>query len=282
MESSSYCRAWSALRAGSGCERFCKLVYVSPLAVLGTFVFARAGGQPIFISRAMGIPRVLLAAIYLFLIPVFTSLGTDSPMPWHMLSNFGPICLSAATLGAIMTKRSKNQIYSATTFIGLSLFSAAQFVQGFVCYPDELTGTIFDQTTATELPYLSGIKLDPGTAEFMEHSYELLLKAGFRQGDPLLAVYDCPGLVYAAGGRSLFVAWYTRVQQLRISHEFDKASRVNFARIFLLVDRPDGEMPEEMKISLNHVGINYPDDFRLLGITKCPYRLPSLLMVNRR
>lgn len=65
------------------------------------------------------------------------------------------------------------------------------------------------------------ILVDAATATFFHQLKNLLAQGGFHPDDPLLALYDVPGLVYVCGGVSPEAPWYFSKLNSRNCHAFD-------------------------------------------------------------
>jgi hypothetical protein len=48
----------------------------------------------------------------------------------------------------------------------------------------------------------------PSSADFLEKIYGEMKRLGFQEGDPIVGITDCPGLVYLLGGVSPGACWY--------------------------------------------------------------------------
>ena len=111
------------------------------------------------------------------------------------------------------------------------------------------------------------LQVDPATAAFVTKLEKLLAAGGFRPGDPLLAFYDLPGVVYLCGGVSPGAAWYFPGRDARNCHAFDITSQP-LGKACILVNQPLGD---ELKSCLHEHGLAFPENYRLVGTVLSSY-----------
>jgi len=57
-------------------------------------------------------------------------------------------------------------------------------------------------------PEQGRLKLFPSSVESLKEIYAEMIRSGYREGDPIIGITDCPGLVYLLGGVSPGACWY--------------------------------------------------------------------------
>jgi hypothetical protein len=89
-------------------------------------------------------------------------------------------------------------------------FSAVQIVGGTATEPYGLHDKLLRQTESTSIGSpATNLSLDAETHRLIVELTRLAHDSGFRDGDDMLAFYNMPGLVFALGGRSPGLPWFT-------------------------------------------------------------------------
>ena len=152
--------------------------------------------------------RAGMAAVLLVL-PFAGMIGTGNQASLNLLLHAAPWF---ALLGGLVLTAARVAQTQWITLIGttvLTSFSVAQVVTGGEVSPYRLNAPLSHQDTPASIGEPpSELLVDPSTADFLRRLEAVLADGGFRPGDDLLAFYNMPGLVYAAGGRSPGGAWY--------------------------------------------------------------------------
>jgi hypothetical protein len=91
-------------------------------------------------------------------------------------------------------------------------------------------------TPVTGIPAFRGIKLKASAVESYQNTLKLLQANGFQKGDPILCLYDEPGVVYAMEGTSPGQAWYVYWNERdELNAHYLKQSHLSQAkRVFLI------------------------------------------------
>lgn len=99
------------------------------------------------------------------------------------------------------------------------LYAAEQTLWGTLQTPYMLTGPMYAESKPLTLPGMrQPIRVNISVNQMITGVNGLLGQGGFQYGDPILALYDMPGLVYASGGVSAWpsvVFFRARCPQLR-------------------------------------------------------------------
>jgi hypothetical protein len=116
-------------------------------------------------------------------------------------------------------------------------------------------------------PQTASLLVDAPTAQYVGELRTALQTAGFHPGDPVLALYDAPGLVYALGGIAPGNAWYFGQQDYRNCDALDK-THLDIHRAFMLVNEPPS--PDFIACLADH-GMHFPVDYQLVHQAISPY-----------
>jgi len=179
---------------------------------------------------------ILLGYAFLFLIPCLVSVGTNCDpfvhvgltiAPWFMLIGLG--CFLCA-------KKFSAPVAALLLSSAFLLFTTIHFVHRGTFARME-SGNLLECTTPVDgVPALAGIKLKPEAAQAYQTTLNVLRENGYEKGDPVLCLYDEPGIVYAVGatspGQSWYVFWPQR-DELN-AHYLRQAHLADAPRVFLL------------------------------------------------
>ncbi len=148
--------------------------------------------------------------ILLIAVPFMGMVGTNNVSS----SAFKPYLVTWFALIVIfllyINKYIKTNLISNITLITVALFVLSQIIDGFIYSHYRLADIRANQTeTVKDIKNLEGIKVDIKTKHFFEKLNQIITtKTNFKEGDPIVAAYDMPGLVYALGGISPGNPWY--------------------------------------------------------------------------
>jgi hypothetical protein len=225
------------------------------------------GEQPAepFIGKA-----AIFGMAFVLLLPCLASAGTNTDPVVHVGITLAPWFMLVA-LGCILCDRRYGAPYTASLFaIALVVFSFIHFVhQGVYERQDGGDITKFD-TPVTGVPVLNGIKLRARDADSYQESLHILQANGFRENDPLICLYDDPGLVYAMHATSPGQAWYIywpERDELN-AHYMKQARLANDARVFLVTTCTNCFGPKLLEV-LNQQGFSFKT-FRVIGEARSP------------
>jgi hypothetical protein len=189
--------------------------------------------------------------------------GSNNPLFWEAAA----ICLAPwmvmTCLLSVMLFRGKNQVYTSQIMIGCGLILLVQFVYGFVFNGHRIWTTLIEQNQELSVPNLAGLKVSAEMAQEVAQVRDRLVLGGFQDGDPILAFYDRPGLVYAVGGRSLGIPWFFRLSPRQNLFTIDENLPTAPKRYFLVLE--DREMKPDMASAFAKAGAAYPQSFKYLG-----------------
>jgi len=203
--------------------------------------------------------------LFLALLPFALSCGTDTNLFEHAASNIAPWVMMVSICTACC--KQWPVAFNASS-IAISMFSIWLFFYGYLWHPYRLLAPLFRQDVKAEAgTVLAGLYLDQQTAHLIERLQITLTQAGFCKGDPIIALYEMPGLVYAAGGRSVGIPWFRYVTQNIACAGISRLSEEHAPRIFLLLagdKAPD--ITAKISQTLARQGAPYPQAFDSCGL----------------
>lgn len=210
--------------------------------------------------------------LVLLMIPFLGWLGTHNPLETNALFQASPWVLLILVMSDRLPAFS-SQVLNVT----LCVFVTAMLWLGIVEYPYRLAKPLYEQEKPTKIDDSDNVLLMDGRSSSLINQTRTLLKeAGFKRNDPVLAFYHLPGLVYAVGGRSPGLSWYSSFSGVHAGTGIDVASRNHQA----ILDLPETELrrsyilqtpgAQDFIASLQQRGIRFPEDYQLLGKVPLP------------
>ena len=234
--------------------------------------------------------------------PVKGFLGRRQIAALLLLLTFLPLCIAVGTVGSLFSVG----VYAFAGWLGILIILAlhvapyrtgrafslilllisfclieSQFVSGYLFHPYRQQSPLFKQTeTVSHLPKGEGLKFDVPTAAFLTEITQLYRAASPSPNQPIVALYDLPGLVYLLGGISSGTLWYQEFQDadgiggVNMIPQFptqtpaiSNGSQSQPAKPFLLLQ-------ETLRADVDQVlrsRLGYPTSYRLVGSVKSPY-----------
>ncbi|MDM8561944.1 hypothetical protein QUF54_01155 [Candidatus Marithioploca araucensis] len=168
----------------------------------------------------------------------------------------------------------KTPLISSILIITIAFIVLSKTIDGVIYSHYRLADIRINQTETVEgLKALEGIKVDSQTKQFFEKLNHIIKKkTDFKEGDPILAAYDMPGIVYALGGISPGRAWYLVEKKSFQKSNCEALSRSklsNLDRTLLLVQwKMYQEFDICMKQNFKKWGIS---SMKKVGEIKSPY-----------
>ena len=213
---------------------------------------------------------VLFIAV-MFSLPFIGAVGTGNPIyintVYQMAPWFGLLVILLSTLSWLLKHR---WILSLGGLI-LASFACAQIVLGSLSIPYRLNTGLLGQTQITRIGAPTSIlKLDPATSEFFNKIHAMAEVHGFRPGDDVLAFVNMPGVVFAIGGKSPAIPWYSggyKGSPAANEMALSMISPDRLKRAFIL-ETADSEkfMP-----NLTKFGMSFPNNYILCGEAIWPF-----------
>ncbi|HKJ24865.1 MAG TPA: hypothetical protein VKB65_08600 [Myxococcota bacterium] len=218
-------------------------------------------------AKAFGRPspgvRADLALLALPLaLPVVNLMGSNVPftlrLPSHALPPFAVLGVLSLRARALDGGR---RFHATLAVVGL-VVTTASFVHHHVEAPYGLRRPLYEQRERVE--GLPGVRVDVATRSFLEASAGLMREAGFRPGDPVIAMDYMPGLVFYLGGRSPGWPFYMFDRPALDCFVLERAGldRVPFVIV-------SGPISAELSACIH--AFDLPGDFREVGTLRFPY-----------
>jgi hypothetical protein len=153
-----------------------------------------------------------------------------------------------------------------------ALAVAEQATYGMLWAPYLQLENMFSQDT----PLTVGAPMEPArllvdapSAAYIKGIRTALYGAGFRAGEPILALYDAPGLVYALGGISPGNPWYPGFQNQEIRNcDALAKTHLDLHRAFILLNQTP---TASIKACLAEHGLHFPADYVLVHQAMSPF-----------
>lgn len=219
----------------------------------------RRGGHAA--AHAAVTPRARLFLLLLVL-PAAGALGTNNPLTVAVSLGLAP-WFAILWLVAEDSSASPSRVWTHVVVAAAALIAVAEVNANQIVTPYRIPGGLGVQEIAfsPRIPAGKGLRVDADTKQFVESARELLDRSGFQPGDPVLAFYDLPGLVYLVGGRSPILPWFFANSDSLTCRALDLAqAELGRGRVFLFVR--NGLTPEVAQC-LRAAGVG--DDITTLG-----------------
>ncbi len=210
--------------------------------------------------------------ILLLVLPFVCSTSTCNPILLQASTCLAPIFLAISALSLRVFPEFCASSHRFVLIGGLSALVAAMFVQGYMFHPYLLYSSLVDQKyECADLINMKGIKLSKESRDFLMSVSALLKKGGFRPGDPVISLYDTPGVIYAVGGTAPATGWLMSLAAFKGFRPmwFRDISATVSDRLFVVAS---WNVSSETKNCLKAAGIDFPNGFELIGTTQMePY-----------
>jgi len=212
-----------------------------------------------------------LIVLMLFALPFCGSVGTGNALQFGMRFTLAAwFALFALILGRLSAP-SRTRWAVPVGLACLSAFAIVYIVRGQLEAPYRLLTGVGGQTEATAIGApASVVKLDPALHAFITDVRAAAEQSGFRPGDDLLGLYDMPGIVFALGGRSPGVTWWTMGysgSRPVMERAIELAGAARLRRAYILQTKSSTAWLQSLKPK----GVNFPDDYVLCGTFTIPY-----------
>jgi hypothetical protein len=226
----------------------------------GTGVWWRGAPSAPRANRERAIVCLLLAGG-----TVATAIGTANPIYINLMLAVGS--WSALLVLAARYASTRLDWYGAgdAAIVAVLTLTSVLIVAGIRKQPYGLHEGLTRQTEVTSVGVpASSLLLDPETHRLVVELQRLARESGFREGDDLLAFYNMPGLVYALGGRSPGLPWFTSgLPGSRVVNEMGlRAAGVDRISRAFIVQTPDSDA---WLRTLSPLGIAFPDRYVYCG-----------------
>jgi len=244
-------------------------------------LFVVAAILALALPRTVGCPepdrRGILACcgivLWLAALPFLGAAGTTHRIYANAVLHVAPMFAAILVLAGMIDRGLRRSLAVPLVSALLGLLAAGQFFFGFVVEPYRLPTSKLGQFVPTEIgDPASVLKVDPATAKFVAELRGIFREAGFQSGGDVLGLFDLPGVVFAVGGVSPGRPWYFSnygdVGENDNLRAIQAAGAERIRNAFIIQSDED---PRVAKY-LEHVGIRFSEEFRLVGETWHPFR----------
>lgn len=212
-----------------------------------------------------------LLILLLFLLPFCGALGTGNPLHFVMMYTIAPWFGLFVVLLSVLSLPGRTRWAVPVGAACLSAFCAMQVIGGSLDAPYRMRSGLRLQTHDTEVGApATRLKLDAEMSAFLTDVRRTAAASGFKPGDDVLGLFDMPGVIFALGGRSPGVPWYTV--------GYPGSERVNERALGLIGPGRAGQAfifqttsSDAWLRTLGSFGIRFPDDYVLCGTLTIPY-----------
>lgn len=217
------------------------------------------------------LPAVGLIAITLFAVPFASAVGTGNPIYAVVVLYMAGWFALLAWLLRMISPRGRMPWVAAAAKVIVVGFACSQIVLGSWHAPYRLNGDLAAQTEPTAVgDPATMLDLDPPTSQFLRETRRILYANGFRPGTGMLGLFNMQGVIFAVGGKSLGLPWYSDgYEGSRAVTEFalSRVPRERLRRAYILQTSGSAkDMPDLAKF-----GLDFPHGYQLCGELKIPY-----------
>lgn len=252
------------------------IVYLVP-ALINLNLLAVLAGTPKLFSKHILVEQKNLLAVFslVVLLPFIISLGSNSPIFWHIIGHFGPILLAEIAIAVLLVKSIGKPLWAPLSVVLVGMLPLIQFVSGYVYNPHNMLALTNQTEPITTNGPLQNILVEPAIRKYVDESAQILLKNGYHTGDAVLGIYHGPGLVYALDGYSPGYAWYIDTPELDKEnlYYFERLKQNSLMPRFITIcNREGSEVPAPNVVAaLKHSNIDFAKDFHKVGSVFHPY-----------
>ena len=257
--------AWIAMGVVAASAWLLHPFFLHPSLLWLTCFFSLALFAAVWDARVSGEERTLLADRLLLALPlalpIVNLMGSNVPFSLRLPSHALPVSAVLAAILLSTAHADRRRFRTALALLG-AVVTTTVFVQHHVIAPYGLRSPLYEQTEA--LRGRTDVRVDFATARFLEGSADVMREAGFRPGDPIVALDYMPGLVVYLEGRS--PGWpyfiFDRAELNCLILEMAELERVPF----VVLGRPAS--PEQRACI---TAFDLPGDFDEVGVLRFPY-----------
>ena len=264
-------QGFSFLLFGEGGNRAITPYYVLVIAFLLIILMARFWEKVNFQFLGFQNDRfwqALSACLFLFFLPFIAGLGTDTSVTTLAAKNIVPWFALIIILLVNLNRNGKAKPFISLFMVSVVIWLLLKITYWHIYKPYRLVEPLPQQTEIVNLAQFknSRLKVDPQTKDFIQALSALIKQTNFQLDDPIIALYDMPGIVYLLGGVSPGAPWY-----LDYGGEFESSNRIcnnimsskkdKQNSILLVNSRIRPEIISCMKVS----GIDFPDNYDKVG-----------------
>ncbi|WP_206599862.1 hypothetical protein [Hymenobacter glacialis] len=260
----AFTRQWYADSFSNGYQSLPLLLFLLILAV-GILVVLPA--VQVNTTHSKRPSQLVPVSIWLFSLPFLASLGTINDLRLNLLIDVGSWFALLLLISGIQARYLPVWIVSLLLLVPVG-WAAGQIAWGTLINPYGLKQPMSKQTVPLRTAgFSTTLLVDSATATFFTQFTRLLTQNGFHPGDPMITLYDAPGLAYASGGISPGMGWYFSHRDVRNCHGLD-VTKLAITKSYIVTTQPIGEI---MQKCLNDKGVYFPEYYRLVGSLSSPH-----------
>lgn len=205
--------------------------------------------------------QFLLFCAILFISPLISAFGSNNGL---LVNAVFSIPFWSILILFFAFKKNKHIYYTVTTLFSLVLLY--QVLLKYVVQPYRLQPLIFQtETISPKIKRAKGLLVDLETKNKIEFAHKVLQANNFKAGDPIIALYRLPGLVYLLEGISPGgILWNPK--QINMFLKNLEYSKYNIHESFIITSSQiDKEKLDKFHISINksHVKIGSYDNYTI-------------------
>jgi len=158
------------------------------------------------------------------------------------------------------------------------IFSLIFFADGFLLHPYNQK-SLFKQNYQLNFNNIEpDLMLDLERKNYVEEIQNIFRRNGFKNGDPILGVYEIPGLIYLLGGISPGgILWNEEFLDMFFYNL--NQSKFSAKDCFLIIEKADYSKFED---KLKYMGISLKNDYNLIGDIRNYLKTKTLLYAPKR
>jgi hypothetical protein len=266
--------AWCLSQRMLAHESYTVYVFCIFAVLLAVECLALCVGSKIW-AADIALPRTIAVFACVVLLPFVCSAGTSNPIVYHATIYSSSLFFLLFGLAAIISRQLRSRLPFLAMLSMTIPFAISQLYDGFVRHPYALCDRLTHQTEWCNLPSLRGVQLSHKSRVFLESINSLLRQNGFQDGDTVLGLYHLPGVIYAVGGTSQGLSWFTPfvAEQDYADRYLSRATLGKHSRLFLIVG---WKLEPHTLDALKRAGLEFPNSYKLLGTVQCPVTLGGL------
>lgn len=154
--------------------------------------------------------RFLTVVALIALLPVIGAIGSNNPLLTQFIRHMGPLFAALVMLTMFLGFAGRWRPFAPVVCALVAVLGTAQLFFMLLYHPYRLPRPGTEQTVVlAEPPHMSGLKVDPPTADFVRTlRAESRRAVGNTTGLPVLALFDIPGAIYILDALAVGHPWH--------------------------------------------------------------------------
>jgi hypothetical protein len=210
----------------------------------------------------------LAGILVLITLPFIGAFGTSNSLWLNTLFDAVPWIGLILLCALAMELHVRPQIVALVPVVLIAGFTTAEIAYGIIWRPYLLAEPLHKQTVPVQYPEtVAGLKVDSATSQAFNELHRVLHSNGFREGDPIIGLYNVPGYVYMVGGVSPGSPTFFTGRNARSCVALAR-SRADLDRAFVLITR---QLDAGLDTCMQRAGLDFPNAYRELDRVYNPY-----------